>query len=225
MIGSSITTNLRSRVSKKDVKLYDMQPTGVIGSSSAGKVCLVCNVNHSSYCCPQCYIPFCSSQCYLKHGVECTETFSRQRVKSVLDLEARETTKEDQTASPTAISYGNFRDSDECSHNDRSEQTRIRDQTSSEEDEDDENEYDSDQNPDTALVDDTNALSLSALEAGGLDEEEVPVEVNIRNIEKMPSRALARLVKLWTPWWTTEILSESKFDGILSSKKRGMLLL
>jgi hypothetical protein len=95
MISPAITTNLRSRVSKKEVKLHDLKPTESIGSSATGKVCLVCTVNLSSYCCPQCFIPYCSSNCYLKHGVECTDT--------TVDL-------------PDQRVYGNFRDGKEFNH-------------------------------------------------------------------------------------------------------------
>ena len=131
MISPAITTNLRSRVSKKEVKLHDLKPTESIGSSATGKVCLVCTVNVSSYCCPQCFIPYCSSNCYLKHGVECTEAFSRQRVKSVLDLETREKETDITIDLPEQSVYGNFRDGkefnnrengrDECSDADESD--------------------------------------------------------------------------------------------------------
>jgi hypothetical protein len=116
MISPAITTNLRSRVSKKEVKLHDLKPTESIGSSATGKVCLVCTVKLSSYCCPQCFIPYCSSNCYLKHGVECTEAFSRQRVKSVLDLETKERITDTTVDLPDQRVYGNFRDGKEFSH-------------------------------------------------------------------------------------------------------------
>lgn len=113
MISPGITTNLRTRVSKKEVRLHDLKPTESIGSSVTGKVCLVCTVNVSSYCCPQCFIPYCSSNCYLKHGVECTEAFSRQRVKSVLDLETKERATDTTVDLPDQRVYGNFRDGKE----------------------------------------------------------------------------------------------------------------
>lgn len=28
--------------------------------------------------------------------------------------------------------------------------------------------------------------------------------MDITNLKKMPPRVLARLIKLWTPWWTSE---------------------
>ena len=218
MIGSSITTNLRSRISKKEVRLHDLIPSGVIGSSATGKVCLVCNTNISSYCCPQCYIPYCSSQCYLRHGVECTETFSRQRVKLVLDLEARENTREVKTVESDAVSYRNFSDVGEDSQNVKDMRGRM---ITEEEDEDG---YDSDENADLAIGTAMKTLNIYSTSDGGQVRDEVAqLEVNIGNIEKMPPRALARLVKLWTPWWTPETLPEDRLAEDLSSKKRGTL--
>jgi hypothetical protein len=110
MIQPLIGNSLRSRVSEKKIKLHDIQPTESLGSSVTGKVCLVCTVNVSSYCCPQCFIPYCSSQCYLRHGADCTEAFSRQRVKAVLDLEAKENKKEPAAVQPRKTQYGKFSD-------------------------------------------------------------------------------------------------------------------
>ena len=114
MIQPLIGNSLRSRVSEKKIKLHDIQPTESLGSSVTGKVCLVCTVNVSSYCCPQCFIPYCSSQCYLRHGADCTEAFSRQRVKAVLDLEAKENIKEPTADHTRKLHYGKF--SDEAEH-------------------------------------------------------------------------------------------------------------
>lgn len=99
-----------SKISKKEVRLHDSKPTEIIGSSASGKVCLVCTINRSSYCCPQCFVPYCSHQCYLKHGVECTEAFSRQRVKNVLDMEAKEKDRDAAIVIPANVMYGSFRD-------------------------------------------------------------------------------------------------------------------
>lgn len=100
-------------MSEKKIKLHDIQPTESVGSSVTGKVCLVCTVNISSYCCPQCFIPYCSSQCYLRHGADCTEAFSRQRVKAVLDLEVKENIKEPAAVHLPKAQYGKFLDESE----------------------------------------------------------------------------------------------------------------
>jgi hypothetical protein len=113
MINSITGNNFRSKISKKEVRLHDSKPTEIIGSSATGKVCLVCTINVSSYCCPQCFVPYCSHQCYLKHGVECTEAFSRQRVKNVLDMEAKEKDRDDIVVIPENVVYGSFRDENE----------------------------------------------------------------------------------------------------------------
>ena len=110
MIQPLIGNSLRSRVSEKKIKLHDVQPTESLGSSVAGKVCLVCTVNVSSYCCPQCFIPYCSSQCYLRHGADCTEAFSRQRVKAILDLEAKENIKVPAADHSRRLQYGKYSD-------------------------------------------------------------------------------------------------------------------
>ena len=113
MINSIAGNNFRSKISKKEVRLHDSKPTEIIGSSASGKVCLVCTINISSYCCPQCFVPYCSHQCYLKHGVECTEAFSRQRVKNVLDMEAKEKNEDAAVVIPANVVYRSFRDENE----------------------------------------------------------------------------------------------------------------
>ena len=110
MIQPLVGNSLRFRVSEKKIKLHDIQPTESLGCSVAGKVCLVCTVNVSSYCCPQCFIPYCSSQCYLRHGADCTEAFSRQRVKAILDLEAKENIKVPAADHSRRLQYGKYSD-------------------------------------------------------------------------------------------------------------------
>lgn len=48
--------------------------------------------------------------------------------------------------------------------------------------------------------------------------------MDITNLKKMPPRVLARLIKLWTPWWTSENnLNVEVFGNIspeISLKKR-----
>lgn len=93
--------NLRSRVSKRK---YSFSPIygaeivtkGVdnlgqaIRSDGEGKTCLVCASRKSIYTCPNCFVHYCCSACYKQHNVDCTEEFSRERVKQVLDLEKKE---------------------------------------------------------------------------------------------------------------------------------------
>lgn len=206
---SAITTNLRSRISKKEIKLHNLKPTENISSASTGKVCLVCTINISSYTCPQCYIPYCSSECYLKHGIECTEIFSRQRVKKILDYESIEQKQERESGneiSNVKISLENYRDRNDI--NDKDE-TRIVSRITNYGDQAKEDE-----------------------EEGYISEDEIQSntdlahfseDVNINNINKIPSRLLSRLVKLWKPWWTS--VDEDKTISVLysnniSEKKR-----
>lgn len=53
-------------------------------------MCLVCSRNKSLYNCPTCYIRYCSANCFKNHNSDCTESFSKDRVSGVLNLEARE---------------------------------------------------------------------------------------------------------------------------------------
>ena len=48
-------------------------------------------------------------------------------------------------------------------------------------------------------------------------------DMDLENLKKMSSSVLARLVKLWTPWWLSEEgIESSKLGGSkLSVKKRG----
>ena len=229
MIGSTITTNLRSKISKKEVKLHDIQPTELIGSSGTGKVCLVCTTNVSSYCCPQCFIPYCSSQCYLKHGIECTETFSRQRVKGILDLEKKSNVTDTAVVVEPASSFSNYSDSDENEYSQSQslslsqrkgiistdDYTNNDDLTEYEEEnngqEDDYGEYYNDNDDHSDTENGNNIQNLEKIQ---------------EKIQKMPPRVLARLVKLWTPWWTgnknTDL--DTEVSGSIQSKKRGVIL-
>jgi hypothetical protein len=140
--------------------------------------------------------------------VECTEAFSRQRVKSVLDLEAKETPKRDTTASQELPLHGNFRDGDEYNQTDGSNGriTLLSNQTPGEDDvESVDNEFE----------------GQSASELAGLALGE---EINLKDFENIPKRVLSQLVKLWTPWWSEEDSSKGTlFSSNLSSKKRGNL--
>ena len=229
MIGSTITTNLRSKISKKEVKLHDIQPTELIGSSGTGKVCLVCTTNVSSYCCPQCFIPYCSSQCYLKHGIECTETFSRQRVKGILDLEKKSNVTDTAVVVEPASSFSNYSDSDENEYSQSQslslsqrkgiistdDYTNNDDLTEYEEEnngqEDDYGEYYNDNDDHSDTENGNNIQNLEKIQ---------------EKIQKMPPRVLARLVKLWTPWWTGNKNTDLDIEvsGSIQSKKRGVIL-
>ena len=224
MIGSTITTNLRSKISKKEVKLHDIQPTELIGSSGTGKVCLVCTTNVSSYCCPQCFIPYCSSQCYLKHGIECTETFSRQRVKGILDLEKKSNATDTAVVVEPASSFSNYSDSDENEYSQSQLQRKgiistddyaNNDDLAEYEEGDDvqENEYEEYCNDNDDHSDTENGNNIENLEK--IQEK----------IQKMPPRVLARLVKLWTPWWTENKNTDLDIEvsGTIQSKKRGVI--
>lgn len=47
--------------------------------------------------------------------------------------------------------------------------------------------------------------------------------MDLENLKKMSSSALARLVKLWTPWWCSEESQDNRELGLskISLKKRG----
>jgi hypothetical protein len=47
--------------------------------------------------------------------------------------------------------------------------------------------------------------------------------MDLENLKKMSSSVLARLVKLWTPWWLSEEGQENSKLGLskISMKKRG----
>lgn len=65
--------------------------------------CTVCRLHEARYTCPKCQIPYCSVQCYQKHSnnqdddtgggttvPSCTESFYKDRVSQVLQLEVKE---------------------------------------------------------------------------------------------------------------------------------------
>eukprot|EP01084_Bolivina_argentea_P217592 369411_1 len=86
---------IRPRVGQRTVKKIDT-PTIKISESDDQKevkrhtVCLVCTSAVASYTCPRCLVPYCGSSCYKAHGHNCTESFFRDRVERVLDLEKEE---------------------------------------------------------------------------------------------------------------------------------------
>jgi hypothetical protein len=210
---SAITTNLRSRISKKEIKLHNLKPTENISSASSGKVCLVCTINISSYTCPHCYTPYCSSECYLKHGIECTEIFSRQRVKKILDYESIEKTHERENLSDNEIrnievSYENYRDRNDI---DDKDETRLVSRVTNDDDQAEEEEEE-------GYISEDDIQSKT-------DLAHFSEDVDINNINKIPSRLLSRLVKLWKPWWTS--VDEDKTISVLhsnniSNKKRAI---
>jgi hypothetical protein len=86
-----ITLDLRKKISSKSSVEYkdsiaigeNLRAVGV----SAHKLCAVCHTHTSSYCCPSCFIPYCTAKCYQSHNSECTEIFYKHRVDDVLQLE------------------------------------------------------------------------------------------------------------------------------------------
>lgn len=148
-----ITTNLRSKISKKEIQLQDIQPKELIGSVSSGKVCLVCTKNTSSYCCPHCYIPYCSSVCYTKHDIRCTERFNRQRVKNVLEYEKKTNIQTDDLKRNESnenkkkkVLYGNYSDNAEY---DYQENTNLSEDQNNYGDDNDESDGDDSDNFDS----------------------------------------------------------------------------
>ena len=52
-------------------------------------LCLVCKGSSTKYCCPKCFIPYCSLNCYRSHSNECSEAFYKDRISEVIGLESR----------------------------------------------------------------------------------------------------------------------------------------
>jgi hypothetical protein len=90
-------TNHRSKIGVTIVRKYDLPQVesdiiinkneSDINIFNEDKVCLVCTNKKSKYSCPNCFIPYCSSICYKKHNIECTESFCRDRVKDITSYE------------------------------------------------------------------------------------------------------------------------------------------
>ena len=109
MLGKLRNINLRAKVSKYEVS--DKQPAASLSdlpqgtpvmtpAAAAAKsppahlyatsdldICSVCASASAKYRCPSCFTNYCSSGCYANHSNECTEGFSKARVKGVFDLE------------------------------------------------------------------------------------------------------------------------------------------
>ena len=182
---------LRSRISQREIRVQDAVPVPFLRSSGSGKVCLICTSNKSSYCCPRCYIPYCSAVCYAKHDVDCTEGFNRQQVKQVLDLEA--VYGRDPSASPTTSTTEVetiFR-----TYSETWEQTQYESQFSTVGIEDVDEQHNTEDHPPTDESDD-HEISASA-------------DITIDTLKHIPPHLVSRCVQLWVPWWQQDINSAS----------------
>ena len=113
--------NLRAKASTKVLSKYDLEPTLALASPGVGNVCLICTRNKSSYCCPRCFVNYCSAACFQEHGVECTETFSRSRVKDIIDFE--EKLKVDESSKPVEMVDEPLKDQSDDGMEDPEEET------------------------------------------------------------------------------------------------------
>ena len=181
---------LRSRISQREVRVQDAVPVPFLRSSGSGKVCLICTSNKSSYCCPRCYIPYCSAVCYAKHDVDCTEGFNRQQVKQVLDLEA--VYGRDPSASPTTST------AEETSFQTYSkawENSQYEPQFNSVDDEDideQDNAEDQAQTEESEVHEPFEGTTASA-------------DITVDALKHIPPHLVSRCVQLWVPWWHQDI--------------------
>lgn len=74
----SIMTPAEAAVKSSPAHLY---------SASDLDICGICTSAKAKYRCPSCFVNYCSSGCYANHSNNCTESFSKARIKSVFDLE------------------------------------------------------------------------------------------------------------------------------------------
>lgn len=81
-------------------------------------VCAVCSKNQARYACPRCQIQYCCVECYRKHtsgkdgeSQACTEDFYKNRVASILELEARE--RKVETANLLNAHYKSYREDEQ----------------------------------------------------------------------------------------------------------------
>ncbi len=107
--------NLRAKVSQCSIRITDDIKSS-IATQGEGDVCLVCHVQVSSYRCPNCFISYCSSGCYLKHDHECTEMFAKSRIAPILQLEKlaeRDEAQNSNVAMNQDIQYDDITDEDD----------------------------------------------------------------------------------------------------------------
>lgn len=65
------------------VKAYHLH-NNIMSKKNNAFTCVVCTKATSKYTCPKCRIPYCSVNCYTKHGTTCTEAFFRDHVEDEL---------------------------------------------------------------------------------------------------------------------------------------------
>ena len=95
-------------------------PPSPSATISRNAPCSVCQEHQPRYTCPQCQIPYCSVQCYRNHtsgsnqqASPCSESFYKNRLSSILDLEAKE--QKDNTHKMLRDHYQMCRDDQELS--------------------------------------------------------------------------------------------------------------
>jgi hypothetical protein len=75
-------------------QVHKRNTTPRVTNATSSTSCGVCHRNEPRYACPHCEIQYCSVGCYKDHGTVCTETFYKNRVEKVVQLQVKEKKEE-----------------------------------------------------------------------------------------------------------------------------------
>lgn len=172
----------------------------IISSVNNNKICKVCIRSKSEYCCPTCFIPYCSLNCYKKHNIDCLELFSKQRIKDQLDFE-KSLESNDESFKQSEIL--DFEKSLECFNNFPDESFQSSDYESDDDIDDDIREYDKDNNDELLLI--AKKLNENNFNFSTLSEKEKEIimkeitsNANLANLNKLSQ---IHSLSKQHPWW------------------------
>lgn len=179
--------DLRAKRATRVVHKSDIQPQ--LAAPGDGRICIICAKNRSSYCCPQCFVVYCSSSCFQSHNIDCTESFSKGKVQEIISYEKK--------AKKVAVAQegGVYVNKEE----------NMRDKNNSDDFDhlEDDSEYSEDENESDHCSDAVqHILEKVSIEPSGVNLCRLDLEERKSLLASVRHATIS--VKLLTPWWEND---------------------